>query len=105
MIQEVSPDEVQKAIMENNGTIVLDVRTVEEYGRGHLKSSINLPVDQLMEKVEKLLPDKSNTIYVYCLSGSRSEVATEAMSQMGYTKVFNMAGGVLVWRLKRFPME
>ena len=48
--------------------------------------------------------NKSKTIYVYCLSGSRSNVAVETMVQLGYKKVFSMTSGLLMWRSKKYPL-
>ena len=105
MIQEVTPDDVQKSLLNNDEVILLDVRTKEEFDRNRIKKAINVPVDEVVEKIEQLITDKTKKIYVYCLSGARSEAAVETMTQMGYKNVFSVSGGLLVWRIKRFPVE
>lgn len=71
----------------------LDVRTPEEFRDGHLEGSLNLPLHEL-KKVEEILPEKTEPIYVYCLSGARSKRAAALMEYMGYTDVTNI-GGIL----------
>ena len=77
----------------DNGAIILDVRTVEEFNREHIPNAINIPLDQL-DTVEF---DKDSTIIVYCQSGMRSKEAVEKMAEMEYTSLYNLDGGLLNW--------
>ena len=70
--------------------ILLDVRTVEEYNEGHIKGSINWPLDQ----IEKVNYPKDTPLFVHCRSGRRSEEAKEILLELGYKKVKNI-GGIL----------
>jgi rhodanese-related sulfurtransferase len=97
-VPEISAEEVKKLMGSKEAFTLLDVRTEGEYARGKIEGSINLPLDQVPEKVEATLPDKDVRIVVYCLSGSRSVFAVEMMQQMGYTNVVNMTSGLLAWR-------
>lgn len=104
MIPQISADEVQKAINEKKDIILLDVRTPEEYGRGKIEGSMNISVENISDKISTAVPDKNKTIYAYCLSGSRSEVAVAMMKQLGYTNAFSMTSGLLMWRSKKYPL-
>lgn len=104
-ISEVDAEDLKKALDEKSEGIVIDVRTPGEYGRGNIKGSINLPVDEVAAKIEKILPDKDKAIYVYCLSGSRSTQAVEIMMKLGYKNVFSVKSGLLAWRAKHYPLE
>lgn len=104
-IPQVSAEEVKKSIDSQEKIVLLDVRTTGEYGRGKIAGSINLPVDTVTEKVESVIPDKNQKVYVYCLSGSRSDIAVETMVQIGYTNVFSMTQGLLSWRSKKYPIQ
>lgn len=103
-VPTVEPEAIKKAMDSKEDFVLLDVRTPGEYSRGKLEGSINVPVDEVPQKVESVIPDKSKTIYVYCLSGARSTVAVETMMRQGYTKVFNIAHGMLAWRAKYLPV-
>jgi rhodanese-related sulfurtransferase len=102
---EISAEELRNIIDTNPKTILLDVRTVGEYNHSKIANSINLPVDELADKVEKLIPDKTSTVYVYCLSGSRSVYAVEEMMMLGYKNVFNLTNGLLAWKIAGFKEE
>src|SRR3989344_5028973 len=104
-VPEIQPEAVKKAIDENQDFILLDVRTPEEFTRGKLPGSINLPVNDISEKIGSLVPDKSSFVYVYCLSGSRSVSAVNTMLKLGYSNVFDMSHGLLAWRIKGYPVN
>ena len=76
-----------------NEAIVIDVRTVDEYNTGHIKDSINIPVDNI-SSVEY---DKDSVIIVYCASGMRSANAAKTLIDLGYTNVYNLDGGLINW--------
>jgi phage shock protein E len=71
----------------SNGAIIIDVRTKEEYQKGHLKNSLNIPLDKLTSGWKKL--DKSKTIITCCASGMRSSSATGILKSNGFEKVYN----------------
>ncbi|MEO6814251.1 MAG: rhodanese-like domain-containing protein [Ginsengibacter sp.] len=73
------------------GAIVLDVRSKEEYSGGHIKSSINIPVDQLSNNLSKLR-DKNKCIICCCASGMRSATAQRILKSKGYLFVYNGGG-------------
>ena len=104
MTPQITADEVYKAMNEKADVVLLDVRTPGEYSRGKIEGSINIPVDTIAIGVSTSLPDKSKTIYVYCLSGSRSNITVDTMKLLGYTNVFSMTSGLLMWRSKKYPM-
>jgi rhodanese-related sulfurtransferase len=103
-VPQISVDVVKKSIDAHENAILLDVRTVGEYSRNKLENARNLPLDEVAQRIESIVPDKSVKIFVYCLSGSRSIHAVDAMVKLGYTNVFNMTGGLLAWRAKGLGM-
>lgn len=73
------------------GAIILDVRSKGEYAGGHIKGSMNIPVDQLAQNLGKL-KDKDKTIITCCASGMRSSAARGILRSNGYTNVHNGGG-------------
>lgn len=69
------------------GAIILDVRTPGEYAGGHVKGSINIPVDQLKQKLSSLKKDK--VVITCCASGMRSSAARGILKGGGFTEVHN----------------
>ena len=78
------------------GSIVVDVRTPEEYAEGHIPGAINIPLDTIGDEQPAELPDLGQRIYVYCRSGRRSATATAILAGIGYTDVVDF-GGILDW--------
>jgi phage shock protein E len=73
------------------GAIILDVRSKGEYLNGHIKDSINIPVDTLRNNLFKL-KDKNQPIITCCASGMRSASAKSILKSSGFTKVYNGGG-------------
>ena len=78
------------SLRERDDLILLDTRTPFEYMRGHAEDFINIPLDDLRERLGEL--DKTKKIYVMCQSGLRSYLATRILTQNGFD-AYNFAGG------------
>ena len=86
-----------KALMDSeSGYIIIDARTQEEYDQGHIPGAIVISHEEIEEKAESVLQDKSQLILVYCRSGRRSKIAAEALVKLGYTNIKEF-GGILDW--------
>ncbi len=70
---------------------LVDVRSPAEYRQGHLPGSLSLPLDQ-WEQIQEEVPDKGTPLYVYCLSGARSQAACRGFARLGYIEVVNIGG-------------
>lgn len=91
------PQEQAKQMMDDNDQlIVLDVRTKQEYEEGHIPGAVLLPLDELDETAQNVLPDKEQVILVYCRSGNRSRQASELLSKKGYSDIYEF-GGIMTW--------
>ena len=84
-------------IKENKEAFLLDVRTLEEFSEGHISGAVNIDIfsPNFQAEIEKL--DKSKDFYIICRSGGRSMSAGGAMENLGFTKVTNLAGGMMAW--------
>ena len=94
--RSISIWEAYDLIMENPDVIVLDVRSEEEFLSGHIEGSILLPVDQIEAQAEHILSDKDAVILVICRSGVRSQSASQALADLGFTNIYDI-GGILSW--------
>ena len=89
--------EQAKNIMDSQeGYVILDTRTQEEYEESHIPGAILIPHDQILEKAESVLIDKNQLILVYCRSGRRSKLASEDLVKLGYTNIKEF-GGIIDW--------
>lgn len=83
---------------------LVDVRTTEEYLRGHLKKSANLNFnDDNFEDLVKVKLDKNRPVFVYCFSGRRSADAATFLRDLGFKEVYDMAGGFAKWTSSSKP--
>lgn len=82
--------------------IILDVRTPEEFTEQHIENAININWNnpRFNELVSKL--DKTKNIYVYCLGGGRSKLASEKLHELGFKNIFDLDGGMLKWNAAGF---
>lgn len=79
---------VNYAELMKEGAVILDVRTPGEYATGHIKGSLNIPVDSLGRNLNKL-KQKDKHIITCCASGMRSAAAKNLLRSSGYTSVHN----------------
>jgi len=78
--------------------IILDVRTQGEYDAEHICNATLIPLDELESRLIELYPYNNTEIIVYCQSGSRSVNASQILNINGFTKVYNMVGGISAWK-------
>ena len=92
----ITAEEARKLMDSEEGCIILDVRSREEYDQGHIPGAILIPDTEIEAKAADLLPDKDQLILVYCRSGRRSKLAAQSLADLGYTNIREF-GGILDW--------
>ena len=92
----ITAEEAKQIMDAEEGYIILDVRTQEEYGQGHIPGAILIPNTEIEAKAEELLTDKDQLILVYCRSGRRSKLAAEALVELVYTNIKEF-GCIIDW--------
>jgi rhodanese-related sulfurtransferase len=84
--------------------VILDVRNQSEYDLGHLYDAVLIPVYELENRINELQEHTNDPIIVYCKAGSRSQIACEILASHGFTKVYNMVGGITAWIEAGYPI-
>ena len=95
-VQNIDQETAKKMMEKDDGHIILDVRTKEEYAAGHIPGAINLPNEDIQDQKPEVLPDTDQIILIYCRSGHRAGLAAEKLAKLGYKKLYNF-GGVNTW--------
>lgn len=85
-----------EALPRDGSVILLDTRTPAEYGRGHIEGAVNLPLDELRERLPEL--ERGKPIYVNCHSGLRSYLACRILMQNGF-ECYNLSGGYRFYQI------
>ncbi len=92
----ITAEEAKQIMDSEEGYIILDVRTQEEYDQGHIPGAILIPDIEIKAMAEEVLTDKDQLILVYCRSVRRSKLAAEALVELGYTNIKEF-GGIIDW--------
>jgi len=93
--------EAKEHMDQNKDVLVIDVRTREEYQKGHIKGARNIPVDQLEKRKGSIPRDKD--LILYCQTGGRSVRAIRTLELAGYTRLYNMDEGFRGWSRAGYP--
>lgn len=91
----------EEKILSKKNSQLIDVRSPEEYTVEHLENAknINWNGDDFISNAEKL--DKSKPVFVYCKVGGRSIQAANKLSELGFTEIYNLDGGIMKWKGKK----
>ena len=102
--QRISVDEASK-MYDSSDTVFIDVRREDEYLSGHVKNSIWIPVDEILDRYDEL-PSEGNLLFI-CEVGARSGLAAEYASAMGANtdRLFNIDDGTGSWATNGFPIS
>lgn len=92
-------------LMNQAGTLVLDVREADEFASGHLPKARHIPLKDLDSRLGELAKFKDKPVIVTCRSGARSGSACRALKKAGFTNVHNLKGGVPAWQQASLPIE
>ena len=82
--------------------IVVDVRMPFEVKSGKIKDAVNIPLDQILLEKDRLMA--YNQVYVVCQSGGRSMLAATQLEIAGFTNVYNVLGGMRMWKEQTYPI-
>jgi len=95
--------EFAEKIKELHSAPIVDVRTPDEFSKGHLQNAFNYNWNgnDFQKQISKL--DKSKPVFVYCLSGGRSSSAASQMRSEGFKEVYELSGGIMKWRAANLP--
>ena len=108
IIEDITVEKAYKLIQENEENpdfVILDIRTPEEFARGHIKNAVNW-VDYYSETFREDLDglNKTKTYLIYCRTGGRSGITLTIMDDLGFSEVYNMLGGITAWKQQGFQV-
>ena len=92
--KEIQYKEAMDILKEHTNSVLLDVRSHQEFCEGHLPNAINIPIYDLAKNVGKNIKDKNTIIIAYCSSGARSKKALKILDNLCYTNAYAIKGGI-----------
>lgn len=103
IVINLSATEFAEKIKQLPAAAIIDVRTPDEFSKGHLVNANNYDWNNDGFEKKIALLDKSKPVFVYCLSGGRSSSAASKMRENGFKTVYELSGGILKWRGANLP--
>jgi phage shock protein E len=85
--------------------LVLDVRTPEEFAAGHIPGAVNIPHDQLPNRIAEITNAKNKDVVVYCRSGKRAAIAEGTLAAQGFKSVMHLEGDMIKWNQEQRAVE
>ena len=85
--------------------LIIDVREESEYAKSHIPHATHLSRGTIEVKIETLIPNKHQKMYLYCGGGYRSALSASSLQKMGYTNVISVDGGFRAWHENHFEIE
>jgi rhodanese-related sulfurtransferase len=100
----ISPSEAV-TLMNEDDTVIVDVREPSEYAEGHIEGARNIPVGKIADRINELEPYKQNPIIVACNSGTRSPTASKQLVRQGFSRICELKGGMVAWEEQKLPIS
>jgi phage shock protein E len=101
----ITAEELAEQIQLSQAPLILDVRSEEEYTDGHIPGALNIPHDQLGDRLSEIDVAKTDEIVVHCRSGHRAGIAEEVLIEAGYSNVRDLDGHMSGWQSGGYPIE
>ena len=101
VVERLSPQGYEQQFGAGQQHLLIDVRTTEEFASGHIQGAVNIPVEELPQRLGEV-PQES-PIVVYCRTGNRSAMAAQILVNAGYGPVFDL-GGIQAWIGAGYPI-
>lgn len=95
--------QVTQLINRGKSTIV-DVRTAEEFAKGHLRDAKNIPLADLAARIGELEKSKARSVVVVCQAGARADKAVRQLAAAGFEDVVSLEGGLTAWQAAGLPV-
>jgi len=99
----IAPQEAIRLM--NHGAAVIDLRDKEAFTAGHVTGARHLTAEQIANAAETLKKHKEKPVVIYCESGSNATRVVKQLQAGGFTKVFNLRGGLAAWRAEGLPLQ
>jgi rhodanese-related sulfurtransferase len=103
-IKEIDIHAVKQKLDNNEKFHLVDVREDHEWQQGYIPTSIHLARGIIERDIEKVIPNKSAPIILYCGGGFRSVLSAYNLQKMGFNNVYSMAGGVRDWIMSNYKL-
>jgi rhodanese-related sulfurtransferase len=102
-VSAVSPQDVVRLM--NQGALVIDLRPADAFATGHVAGAKQMSGEQILKAGDTLKKQKEKVLVVYDDTGSLGATAVRQLAAQGFTKAFNLRGGITAWRAENLPLS
>ncbi len=99
----ITPTELSAQQKSGHAPLVIDVRTAAEFATGHIPGALNIPFDEVADRIDDV--DAPNGVALYCMMGPRARKGEAALLASGYDSVLHIDGGLAAWKSAGLPVE
>jgi len=100
----VSPMELTR-LVNHEQAVIIDVRSPEEFDKGHITKAKNIPLDEIENKSKQLEKFKKRPMVIVCQTGNRAGKAANQLRKLEFDKLFQLTGGLVEWQKDNLPLE
>lgn len=90
--------------VEREGGVFLDIRSAEEFARGHIVRAVNLPADDIAKRAKEINRHKEKPVVVVCQNGMRARQTVRKLGELGFQRPVILSGGMTAWRDAQLPL-
>ena len=101
---QLSPAQATRLMNNNDNMLILDIRSSDEFAKGHIKNAMNIPLAELKNSLDKVKKFSERPALIYCNSGSTSLKAARILQAGGFNAVNHLVGGILAWKEAGLPL-
>ena len=99
----LTPADLKQRREAGTAPVVIDVRSAAEYESSHIPGALNIPYDQIADRIGEI--DAPHGVALYCMVGPRARKGESALLASGYESVLHLAGGLSAWQAMGFPVD
>ncbi len=103
MMQEISVEDWLARVPPLDRAILIDVRDIDEFEGGTIPGALHVPLEGLLNRIERVVPDHKTPIVTFCRSGRRSREACQRLAFVGYEQTFSLRGGLEAYKAVVVP--
>ncbi|MGM0461606.1 MAG: rhodanese-like domain-containing protein [Fibrobacterota bacterium] len=96
--EEIDSERLSFLYENRDDALILDVRTEEEFTRGHISEAVHIPLHELEHRYTEISRYSDRPVLLYCRSGNRSTVAANILMEKGFMELYNLQNGIIEWQ-------
>ncbi len=103
-IAQIEPQALLDNIASQKISVILDVRSEQEFLQGHIQGALNIPYNQLIQHKALIEKYKTEDVVIYCRSGRRARIAYQTLQDLGFNQLMDLRGHINLWQALNFPL-